>query len=160
MDTSLLPLPHPLTCQLPVVHDTDHRNWLVHQVAVAWRQLLNSSPTTTWELRKLLAPRSSCPSILFDQKVPHRLSLKERRPLCYMWKVKKMEMNHCLSLSNVIIYQNVFRPLLYMTMKGLATAKWNSTKPLMAYLTINNDTLLEYEKSPPPKKIKRNKRRH
>lgn len=43
----------------------------------------------------------------------------------------------------------MFHTLFYMTGKEAAIPKWDSIKLLMAYLkvTVNNDTLLEDEKS-------------
>lgn len=92
-----------VACQPPIAYNTDYRNFLEHR-HLTWVPPLNPSPTTTWELRELPTLKCSCPSILFYPGAPCVLSLRERCPLCYVWKVRDIEMDYCWSFSNVIMY--------------------------------------------------------
>lgn len=85
---------------------------------------LNPPAMTTWQLRKFTAPSCSCPSILFYQRAPHMVSIRERCLLCYMGKARKIEMDYYWSFSNVIMYWNVFKWLCVTMMEG-GSPKWN-----------------------------------
>lgn len=129
----------PLLCQHPTAHDADHRNQLTQMPTS------DSSPTTTWKLKKLPVPQCSFSSIfILPWSTSHVLMLFKNCPLCYRWKVGKIEMNYCWPFKcNRVLIKVCSIHYCTWPWREAASPKWNLTKPLIAdfNILINDDTL-------------------